>query len=308
MSRNFLITGATGLIGKQIVNELIKRNDSVKIISRNAKRVEEDFNDKVKAYQWSHYNTPEKLSEIIEDTDVIINLAGVNVAEKRWTDNFKKEIYDSRINTTKLLVDSIKLSNMKPECLINASAVGIYGFRSDEVINEKSTPGNDFMAKVCVDWEKEAMKAEGCNVRVVTIRAGIVLDKNEGALAKLIQPFKYFIGGHLGSGRQWFSWIHIDDCVRIYLFASDNKNITGALNGTSPNAVTNKQLSQSIGEELKRPALFTVPGFALKIVVGEFAESLLTGQRVYPEKAINAGFSFKFNYLKESLENLLIKN
>lgn len=308
MSRKFLITGATGLIGKHIVNELLKRNDSVKIISTDANKAVSDFdNNIIKVYQWSYYNTPEKLKEIIEDTDVIINLAGVNVAKKRWTDNFKKEIYDSRINTTKLLVDSIKLCNKKPECLINASAVGIYGFRGDEVINEESTLGNDFMAKVCIDWEKEAMKAEDFNVRVVTVRAGIVLDKNEGALEKLIQPFKFFIGGHLGSGRQWFSWIHAEDCVRIYLLAADSKNIKGALNGTSPNAVTSKQLSQSIGEVLKRPALFTVPGFALKIVLGEFAESLLTGQRVYPEKAIDAGFNFKFNYLKEALENLLIK-
>lgn len=310
MNKIIVITGATGMIGRRIVNELCKQGAYVKIITANKAKANLLFKNllTVEAFSVSEYFNPKKLSGIIEDTDAIINLAGANVGEKRWSDKFKNELYESRINITKSIVESIKLCNKKPGCLINASGVGIYGFSGDEIITEDSGFGNDFLAKLCIDWEEEARKADNYNVRVVIIRTGIVLDKNDGALKKLITPFKFFLGGHQGTGKQWFSWIHIDDIVNFYIFALENNNLTGALNGTSPNPVTNGDLAEAIGNILHRPGIFHVPGFMLKLAVGEFAENLLTGQRVYPEKAIESGFEFKFPLLKTALENILRNN
>lgn len=310
MNKRIFITGATGLIGKRIVNELCKQGAYVRIISMNKKKAKLIFNDllNVEAFNWSEYHSPKLLSRLIEDSDAIINLAGANVGEKRWTNKFKNKLYESRINTTKSLVEAVKLCTKKPECLISASGVGIYGFRGNEKITEDSSLGNDFLAKLCIDWEAEAIQVKNENIRAVTLRAGIVLGKNDGALKKLITPFMYYIGGHQGTGRQWFSWIHIDDIVNLYIFALNNVNLSGALNGTSLNPVTNKDLAKTIGLILKRPCYFHVPGFALKIAVGEFAENLLTGQRVYPEKAISEGFKFTFPDLTTALENILTNN
>ncbi|MDQ3019725.1 MAG: TIGR01777 family oxidoreductase [Bacteroidota bacterium] len=307
MNKKILITGATGLIGRQIVNDLYGKGADIKIISTNKDNAKKLFQEQpdIETFNWSEFNNPEKLSEIIEDVDVIINLSGANVGDKRWTEKFKKEIYDSRVETTTLIVNAVRMCDKKPECLINASAVGIYGFRGDETLSEDSGLGNDFLAKLCIDWEAAALKVNNYGVRVVTMRSGIVLAKDDGALKKMITPFKFFIGGHQGSGRQWFSWIHIDDMVKLYIFALENDNLSGPVNGTSPNPVTNDTLAKSIGKILKRPAVFHVPGFALKIAVGEFAENLLSGQKVYPAKAIEAGFKFKYPEIEEALEMCL---
>lgn len=304
---NILITGATGLIGKRIVKELSKQKHLIKIVSTNKKNALESFKTLagIEAYQMSHYNTPQNLKGLLENTDAVINLAGANVGDKRWTEEYKKEIYESRVNTTKLLIEAIKLCDKKPECLINASGVGIYGFREDEVLNEDSSLGNDFLANVCKDWETAASIATKSNVRVAAIRTGIVLDKNEGALPQLAAPYKFLAGGQQGSGKQWLSWVHIDDIVSLYLFAIENKNISGPINGATPNPVINKKLSKMIGEILNKPSFFPVPEFVLKIVVGEFAENLVTGQRVYPKKALEHGFNFQYPNIKETLTNLL---
>jgi uncharacterized protein len=307
MNKRLLITGATGLIGKHIVTELCEQGAHVKAISTDKNKAESFFKNylTVETFDWSDYSYPENLSKLLEDTDAIINLAGANVGKHRWTGDYKRIIYKSRIETTRLLVKAINLCTRKPSCLINASAVGIYGFRGDEILNENSTTGNDFLAKVCEDWEAEALKAINDNVRVVLIRGGIVLDGEEGALKDLITPFKLFAGGHLGNGKQWFSWIHIDDIIKLYIYALENNNMQGAFNGTSPNPVTNGSLAKIIAQILKRPSFFHVPGFVLRLAVGEFAENLITGQRVYPEKTIQAGFNFKFQNIKEALENIL---
>jgi len=309
MKKRILITGGTGLIGKRIVSELCSQGAFVKILTRDISKVKSMFpkNFTIEAYNLDDYKTPLLLKKIIEETDVIINLAGANVGEKRWTEEFKSEIYNSRIDITKLLVDAVKLSENKPECFITSIGVGIYGFRGDEIINEESESGDDFLANVCVDWEAEAMKASEYGVRVVSLRTGIVLDKNEGALPKLLMPFKFFIGAYQGDGKQWFSWIHIDDIVNVLLFIIENENISGAINGTSPEPVTNKMLAEEIGKIKNTKLLIPVPSVILKIAVGEFAENLLTGQKVIPVKAVKNGFEYKYPVLKEALLDLIKK-
>ena len=286
MKKKILITGGTGLIGRKIVNELCIQGAFVKILTRNVKKARVLFSNSyaLEFLDSKKYDDPLILKSVIEETDAVINLAGMNVGDRRWNEAFKEEIYSSRINTTKLLVDSIKLSQNKPDSFISASGVGVYGDKKDERINEDSLTGNDFLADVCVDWENEALKAADLGVRVVILRTGIVLDKNDGALPELIMPFKFYIGAYQGNGRQWFSWIHIDDIVQIYLLALENTKIEGIVNAVSPDPVTNKSFIKSVSEFKKTLFLIPVPAFVMKIVAGEFAWNLLTGQKVFPDK------------------------
>ncbi len=309
MKKKILVTGGTGMIGKRIVNELCKQGAFVKILTRNVKKAKELFSNSyaLEFLDFKKYDNPLILKSVIEETDIVINLAGMNVGDKRWNEAFKEEIYSSRINTTKLLVDSIKLSHDKPEALISASGVGVYGDKKDERLNEDSLTGNDFLAEVCVDWENEALKAADHGVRVVILRTGIVLDKNEGALPELIMPFKFYIGAYQGNGKQWFSWIHIDDIVKIYLFVLENTKISGSINAVSPDPVTNKSFIKAVSEFKKTFFQLPVPGFILKIVAGEFAWNLLTGQKVFPEKLVKESYTFKFPDLKSALSDLFSK-
>ena len=307
IDKTILITGATGLIGSRIANRLCEMGALVKILSRNPGKADNLFKRQytVQEYDWSTYDDPTKLRELIEDSDAIINLAGSNVAGKRWSEEYKKEIYNSRIEITRLIVNTIKICSKKPECLINASGVGYYGFCGDETLTEDSVPGDDFLAKLCRNWENEAMKAVQYDVRVVTVRTGIVLEKNGGALKEFLTPFKFHFGAYQGSGNQWFSWIHIDDITDLYLFAMSNENLIGAVNGVSPDVVTNKKFTEVLGSILNKNIVLPVPGFILKLVVGEFANNLITGQKVSSQKILDAGFKFKFPLLKSALENLL---
>ncbi len=309
MKKKILITGGTGLIGRKIVNELCIQGAFVKILTRNVKKARVLFSNSyaLEFLDSKKYDDPLILKSVIEETDAVINLAGMNVGDRRWNEAFKEEIYSSRINTTKLLVDSIKLSQNKPDSFISASGVGVYGDKKDERINEDSLTGNDFLADVCVDWENEALKAADLGVRVVILRTGIVLDKNDGALPELIMPFKFYIGAYQGNGRQWFSWIHIDDIVQIYLLALENTKIEGIVNAVSPDPVTNKSFIKSVSEFKKTLFLIPVPAFVMKIVVGEFAWNLLTGQKVFPDKLVKVGYNFKFPDLNSALSDLFSK-
>lgn len=310
MKKTILITGGTGLIGSHVINELCRQGAFVKVLTTNIdnarKVLRKDFT--AQFFDWDEYDSPFSLATLMEDVDVIINLAGENVGASRWTGEFKDKIYNSRIQTTKLLVEAIRTSKRQPAVLLSSSAVGYYGFRGDEILTEDSGPGDDFLAKVCRDWETEALKAISSNVRVVTIRTGIVLDKDDGALKQMLAPFRFSVGVYQGNGRQWFSWIHIKDIVRLFLYAMENENVFGALNGDTPNPVTNKELIKTAGEILGKNLIVPVPGFILKIAVGEFADNLLTGQRVSPSKAIELGFKFDYPELKPALQNLLKEN
>ncbi len=295
------ISGATGLIGKKIVDKLINRNDEVIVLTRSIKKAKNVFNDNVNFIDWSK-NINEWQTQL-ETVDVVINLAGENVMARRWNKEHKRKIYSSRINGTKKLVDAILSLTNKPKVFISASAIGYYGNINDEV-DENSKAGNDFLAKVVKDWEDASKSIEEKNIRRVIVRIGIVLDKNEGALPKLVLPFKFFVGGSIGSGKQWLSWIHVDDLIKIFLFAIDNE-INGVYNAVSPNPVKMKYFAKTIGKILHRPSFFNVPEFVLKLVLGEGAGSILNGAKVKSEKIQMAGFKFHYEKLEDSLISLL---
>ena len=240
----------------------------------------------------------------IDGADAVINLAGEPIAGKRWTPKQKEILRSSRIAGTKALVDAIAKAQIKPKLMISASAVGYYGPRGDEPLNEDAKPGDDFLARLCVDWEAQAQQAESLGVRVCLLRTGIVLAKGEGALKKMVPPFKMFIGGPLGSGRQCMPWIHIEDEVGLIQFLAENQRARGPFNGTAPAPVTMGEFSKTLGVVLNRPSWARVPPSVLALMVGEMAEMLLNGQRAIPEAAITLGFKFKYPNLKLALESL----
>ncbi len=302
--KKIIITGATGSIGKKLVQELTARGDEVFIFTRNPETAKKKIVNASKYVKWDNEH-PDAWMDELNDVDAVVHLAGANLGAKRWNEDYKKLAYDSRIISTRNLVEAIKLTDQKSKAFISSSAVGIYGNRYDEVLDENSSLGNDFMADICKDWEKEAQIAEQYGVRRVSIRTGLVMQKDEGVLKKMLLPFKFFIGGPLGSGRQWFPWIHIDDVVGIYLYAIDNENISGAINGTSPGIVTMREFAKTLGKVLKRPSLFPVPKFVMKIAAGEVAEYAVMSQRTSVEKIINAGYKFKFENLESPLKDIL---
>jgi uncharacterized protein (TIGR01777 family) len=316
MTKKIIITGATGSIGQNLVRELSARGDEVIVFTRNPEKAAKKIANASKYVKWDYgcMGVPSSLTlrrtgwmNELNGVDTVVHLAGANLGAKRWTEEYKKLAYDSRIISTRNLGEAIKSVEKKPKAFICSSAVGIYGNRYDEVLDENSSLGNDYLANLCNDWEKEAEKVEQCGVRRVSIRTGLVLMKDEGVLKQMLLPFKLFIGGPLGNGRQWFPWIHIDDIVGIYIHAIDNENVVGAINGSSPGIVTMKQFAKTLGKNLSRPSLFPVPKFAMKIVAGEVADYAVMSQRISVEKIINAGYKFKFENLEAALSDLLIK-
>ena len=240
----------------------------------------------------------------IDGADGIINLAGEPIAAKRWSVAQKAKLRSSRIVATRSLVDAISKANVKPKFLINASAVGYYGPQGDETVTEKTGSGSDFLSRLCVEWEDEARKAEAFGVRVALVRTGIVLAKGKGALAKMVAPFKMFVGGPLGSGRQWMPWIHIEDEIELISFLIENDAARGAFNATAPNPVTMDAFAKTLGDALDRPSWASVPPSILALLVGEMADMLLNGQRAVPEAASKLGYSFKYPNLADALKSL----
>jgi uncharacterized protein (TIGR01777 family) len=303
MRRKIIITGATGLIGRELCKKLYEEGDEVTVFTREIKKGREILPYLHKFVEWD-YNKPDYWKNEIDGKDVIIHLAGANVFGKRWTNSYKRTIMESRVSATKNLVDSIGKIKNKPKVFISSSAVGYYGDRGDEIITEESPSGTDFLSSVCRSWEHEAMQVEKFGVRRVSIRTGIVLSPKEGALKKMLLPFKLFAGGSIGKGNQWFPWIHIEDIIGVYLFVLNNE-ISGALNGTSPNPVTMKEFARILGKALHRPSFFTVPEFVLKLAVGEGAQSILASLRVIPQKLIKNSFLFRYVHLDEALKSAL---
>lgn len=304
MSKRILITGATGLIGSHICKELSDRGDILTIFTRNpdkAKRRLPYANEYVK---WD-YRKSEAWKVHLNSKDVVIHLAGANLSGKRWTTNYKKEIIDSRELSTQNLVTAISEAQTKPEVFICASGINYYGSKEDEILTEESDRGIDFAAKVCIKWETEASKAEQYGIRRISTRTAPVLTKEDGVLKKFLLPFKLFAGGPLGSGKQWFSWIHLEDAIRGYLFLIDNKSVNGAVNLTSPDPVRMNEFAKTLGKVLNRPALFKVPEFVLKIAVGEMSQIVTASLRVKPKKLEEHNFNFRSQKLKEALEDLL---
>lgn len=305
MPGKIIISGGTGLIGSHLSKKFTDKGCEVFILTRSPEEYSPP-SEKIKYIKWDLNESNENYKALFENATAVINLAGASVGSKRWTEDFKKVLYDSRIKTTRKLVDIMNLCTNPPECLLSASGTGAYYDGGDNIITEESPTGNDFLANLCRDWENEARKAEAKGVRVIISRNGVVLDKNEGALPELIRPFKFFVGGYLGKGDQWFPWVHIEDMVNLSVWAIES-GMSGVINITSPFPETNKNFSKKLAKAIHRPCILGIPAFALKIVLGEFAETLLTSQRVIPGRATKNGFKFEFDTLDKALNNLLSK-
>jgi uncharacterized protein len=269
----------------------------VRLLTRRATRPDRDI-------EWQPDGAAGRWARALEGADSIINLAGAGVADERWTTARKALLRSSRLLSTRSLVAALQTIDTPPPILLSASGVGYYGDRGATLVTEDTPPGGDFLADLCVAWEEEALQAAP-RTRVVTLRTGIVLHPSGGALAKLLLPFRLGVGGTLGSGEQYFPWIHLTDWIDLVVFAMERTETRGALNLTAPNPVTNRELTRALGRALGRPTILPVPGFGLRAVLGEFAETLLTGQRAVPQRAEHLGFTFRFRDLDAALRDLL---
>ena len=303
--KKIVLTGATGFLGKKIVRKLIDRGDEVCILTRTVENAKKIFPTVNRIIEWNPGSNSWYSS--LEGADAVINLAGENILARRWNEEHKRKILLSRVNSVQSLIHAIEHVKSRPKVFISASAVGYYGNR-EEAVDENSNHGKDFMADVVTKWENETKKIDTLAVRRVNIRIGIVLDKKNGALARMILPFKFFIGGPLGSGVQWFPWVHVDDVVGIFLFALDNENVNGILNAVSPNPVRMNDFCKTLGMVMKRPSMFRVPEFVLIILFGEAAQVILSGAKVNPKRTEEFGYRFEYSKLAEALKNLLHDN
>jgi uncharacterized protein len=288
-----IIGGANGLIGSAVLRALRSRGDEVVALVRRPASAGE--------VRWDGRSVP---AGVIDGADAAVNLSGANIGARRWTDEYKKEITESRVQSTRAFVEAIRAARRKPRVFVNASAVGVYGGRGDEEVTEASAPGHDFLADVCKASEAEAARAEELGVRTVLLRTGVVLAREGGALKQMLPPFKAFVGGPIGSGRQWLPWIHLADEVALILWALDGA-VRGPLNAVAPAPVRMKDFAHTLGRALHRPAFFAVPPLVLRIGLGEMAEVLLEGQRAVPKKALEAGFRFRFSELEPALRDLV---
>ncbi len=306
MNKKIIITGATGLIGTHICKELFNRGDLLTVFTRYPNKAKNKLPYANEYVEWD-YRNPDEWKNHLNSKDAVIHLAGANLFAKRWTEDYKKKIMESREISTGNIVKAISEAEVKPKVFICASGIGYYGDSADKILTENSPKGNSFIADVCKRWEGAASEAEKFGIRRVSIRTGIVLNKGYGTLEKMALPFKFFVGGTLGTGEQWFPWIHIQDLVKIYLFALDNSELNGAVNAASPNPVRLKELTDEIGKILHRPSFFKVPGFAIKIALGEFADEVLASIRVVPEKLEHYNFDFSFGEMEGALRDLIKK-
>ncbi|WP_354697559.1 TIGR01777 family oxidoreductase [Paraconexibacter sp. AEG42_29] len=299
---NVTLTGATGLIGQRLVAALKARGDEVTVLSRNAEKATAALG--VPAVAWDALKQPAPV-EALSGRDAVVHLAGEPVAQ-RWNAARKQAILESRETGTRNLVAGIEAASPRPSALISSSAVGYYGKHGDERVDESAPAGDDFLADVCVRWEREADAAAAHGLRVAHIRTGIVLDKTGGALKTMLPPFKMGVGGPVAGGRQYMPWIHLDDLVGLYLAALDG-DWSGPYNGSAPEPVTNKEFSKALGKALHRPAFSPVPAFAIKLLYGEMSEIVTEGQRAVPTRPLAAGYSFKHPELAEALTSALGK-
>jgi uncharacterized protein len=301
------VTGATGFVGSRLVERLQAQGHQVLVLTRNADHAKRVFPEtafpqvEIMTYAPTEYGAWE---QSLSGCDGVVNLAGEAIGEGRWTAERKQAIMDSRKLSTQRLVEAIAQADPKPTVLVNASAVGYYGTSETATFTETSLAGKDFLAQVCQAWETEAEKVKAAGVRLAIIRIGIVLGMG-GALAKMLTPFQLFAGGPIGSGRQWFSWIHREDLVNLILAALTNPQMEGVYNGTAPNPVRMAQFCQILGEVLHRPSWLPVPDFALELLLGDGAKVVLEGQQVVPKRTFESGFQYQYATLKAALIEIL---
>ncbi|MEO1669710.1 MAG: TIGR01777 family oxidoreductase [Cyanobacteria bacterium J06631_2] len=300
------ITGATGLVGSRLVEQLNKLGHQILVFTRNPSKAQTAFPASAFANLAVVKYEPQESGawqQSVSGCDAVINLAGQPIAE-RWSPQQKEAILDSRQLGTRKLVEAIAMAEEKPQVLVSGSAVGYYGTSETAAFDESGSPGTDFLAQVCQNWETEAQKVTEYGVRLVILRIGIVL-ANGGALGKMIGPFKMFAGGPIGSGKQWFSWIHRDDLVGLIAKAVEDKNMSGVYNATAPNPVRMGKLCQTLGEVMNRPSWLPVPNFVLEIMLGDGAIVVLEGQQVLPKQTQQIGFSYKYPELKPALADIV---
>ena len=299
------VTGGTGFIGQALIRALRERGDSVIALSRDIFRAKEILGDGIELVHWEAGGRSGPWEGELSRSDAVVNLAGEGIFKKRWDTGYKSRIWRSRVDGTRQLIAAIGRQTQRPRIFINASAIGFYGPRGSEPIDEHGPPGTDFLAQMAQAWEAEAEKAEPLGLRVIRLRIGVVLDNDGGALAQMLPPFKIFLGGWAGNGTQYFSWIHRQDLVRIMLHVLDHDHIRGAVNATAPQPVTNKDFSIALGRALHRPVWASVPAPALKLLIGEAAYVILSGQNVLPKAITTAGYRFVHPELGEALESIL---
>lgn len=295
-----LITGGLGFVGSKLSDYLLDNDHSVLAIGRapSQNRITAD------RYQYISADTsqPGNWQKALDDVDVVVNLAGKSIF-KRWNESYKKQIYDSRILTTRNVVDGLPAD--KEVVLCSASGAGYYGNRGDDLLKEDDKPGDDFLASVSIDWEAEALRATDKGIRVAVMRFGVILGKGGGALAKMIPAFKSFVGGPIGSGSQWFPWMHLSDLMAAIVFIAEQRGINGALNFCAPNPVTNRELANTLGEVLGRPAFMPAPAFMVRTVLGEFGNVLLDSQRTIPDKLVSHGFEFQYPDIMSAIREVV---
>ncbi len=300
-----LITGGTGLIGKALAVSLLAGGDHVWVLSRDPgkKRMAEQ----VVMAGWDG-RSPHGWDHLANEMDVIVNLAGTNIGAQRWTTKRKQQIHESRIKAGEAITSAIRGASRPPKVLIQASAVGYYGTANDLILDEVSPPGNDFLSNVCKDWEASTAPVEAFGVRRVVIRTGIVLDRQEGPLARILLPFRLFVGGPLGNGRQWLPWIHLADEIGAIRFVIEEESARGVFNLTSPQPVTNAEFGRAVARVLHRPYWLPVPSAALKILLGEMSLLVLDGQHALPRRLMDMGYHFRFDGVEAALIDILNHN
>jgi uncharacterized protein len=300
-----IVTGGTGFIGERLCRELVDAGHGVVVLSRSPEKAAQKLGPEVGAAGWRPGQEGDWESALGE-ADAVINLAGESIGDKRWSERQKAAIRDSRMEATRSLVAAMERADRRPQVLVNASASGYYGPRGNEPVSESEPAGNDFLAHACQEWEREASAAESLGLRVAVVRTGIALGSNGGALPRLLPPFKMFLGGPLGSGQQGFPWVHVDDVVGIYRWAVEGESVAGPLNAAGPQPLTNREFCQVLGRALGRPCWAPVPGFALKLLLGEMAEPLLLqGQKLVPTRTQELGYQFKFRTAEAALRDVL---
>lgn len=293
-----LISGSSGLVGTALIKSLEPEGHEIFSLVRHYPNSEAEI-------EWSPDRYSIQLARI-EGFDAVVNLAGESIAEGRWTEEKKRHIRESRVKGTKLLGDSLANLTNPPKTFICASAIGYYGNRGDEILRESSAPGDDFLAEVCVEWEKATALATEKGIRVLNARFGVILDAHGGALAKMLPPFRLGAGGKIGSGKQWMSWIALDDVVGALKFALTNEALRGPVNFVAPNPVTNSEFSSTLGKVLSRPSFFPIPAFGVRLLFGEMADALLlSSQRVEPERLQGTAYEFQYSQLETALSHLL---
>lgn len=300
---NIVVSGGTGFIGRALCTSLLQRGDHVTVLTR-AKASSQRPGSTPVSVEWNGHQAG-TWEQSLEGADAVINLAGASIADARWTDARKRQLTDSRVLSTRLLVEAMSRRSTKPRALISASGIGYYGASDDRVLDEGTARGQGFLADLCLAWEAEALRAAEFGVRVVVLRTGMVLEQDGGALPKMLLPFRLFAGGPIMPGTQWVSWIHRRDHIGLIQWALANNHVSGPLNAVAPEPVTMKMFCEVLGRVLHRPSWIPVPGLALNLLLGELGTLMTTGQRVTPAKAMAGGYRFRYPTLEPALQAIL---